>query len=182
MYLYTLKFQSTLPRRERLCRRSVCWQFTEFQSTLPRRERHRTQVVFGDVAKISIHAPAKGATSAFSCYNKAKSYFNPRSREGSDSPKAVHVSVPPQFQSTLPRRERRHAAPPNLLPKQFQSTLPRRERLSQANTKRIIHNISIHAPAKGATAPVAAEKLRYNISIHAPAKGATYSLNSDTPR
>ena len=57
----------------------------EFQSTLPRRER-----LFGfnrtlDRPRISIHAPAKGATSFRIRIAIFRDYFNPRSREGSDS-------------------------------------------------------------------------------------------------
>ena len=37
--------------------------------------------------KISIHAPAKGATNALPEADVIESYFNPRSREGSDSAK-----------------------------------------------------------------------------------------------
>ena len=81
-----LKFQSTLPRRERL-RRSVCDDLWHgFQSTLPRRERrHEWRTVLRDEyfnprsregsdkesgqrvhkGTISIHAPAKGATAIF---------------------------------------------------------------------------------------------------------------------
>ena len=51
---------------------------------------------------ISIHAPVKGATSMAQRMTGVSSYFNPRSREGSD----VHVQGPVRrcvlFQSTLP--------------------------------------------------------------------------------
>ena len=123
-------FQSTLPRRER----HLCWQWYDdplrFQSTLPRRERRPSSLLPPVLQLISIHAPAKGATTGL-----------------------VSLGVIPKFQSTLPRRERRriifmqsrkrsisiHApakgatlhsdlSPPGC--SRFQSTLPRRERLS----------------------------------------------------
>ena len=78
------KFQSTLPRRERPSGLSCTMSMSLFQSTLPRRERLEAQKAIDDTAKISIHAPAKGATS--------------RQRT---------VNGTPRFQSTLPRRERR---------------------------------------------------------------------------
>ena len=79
---------------------------------------------------------------------------------------------------------------------QFQSTLPRRERRILRRLIRNVVEISIHAPAKGATLSLsiissgsrsfqstlprrerrgvsAAELRKYIISIHAPAKGAT---------
>ena len=65
--------------------------------------------------KISIHAPAKGATGL----------------AGVRYPQSV-------FQSTLPRRERRGAEHENRSDYKFQSTLPRRERPPQP------FNIEIH--------------------------------------
>ena len=78
--------------------------------------------------KISIHAPAKGATiSKFTrqvihidfnprsregsdnlslLTDLVQQYFNPRSREGSDTYTLDIAPVPLGFQSTLPRRER----------------------------------------------------------------------------
>ena len=83
----------------------------------------------GPTFTISIHAPAKGATAS-------------RMREGRDK----H-----EFQSTLPRRERRKVC----------------KRLHCGAV------ISIHAPAKGATESNTTVHLIITISIHAPAKGAT---------
>ena len=61
-------FQSTLPRRERPCSRQSCRWCWSFQSTLPRRERlDRHQRCRG--LRISIHAPAKGATRVPSIQN-----------------------------------------------------------------------------------------------------------------
>ena len=100
---------------------------------------------------ISIHAPAKGATSG-------KNY-------------SARIW---KFQSTLPRRERQvrsqqystektisiHApakgatslhSPRSPLYAEFQSTLPRRERHVTGFPRLFAIDISIHAPAKGAT-------------------------------
>ena len=77
-----------------------------FQSTLPRRERLHSR---------SIHL--------------CLLYFNPRSREGSDS-----SALDPQDTLLL-----------------FQSTLPRRERRILYKFRLQRDQISIHAPAKGAT-------------------------------
>ena len=101
--------------------------------------------------KISIHAPAKGATKTRQQLIRLKSDFNPRSREGSDDGGFISMRIMCKFQSTLPRRERRkmyyapyrsfeisiHApakgatftqASLPVISSQFQSTLPRRER------------------------------------------------------
>ena len=78
---------------------------------------------------ISIHAPAEGATTPDLCSEDCFSDFNPRSRGGSDliqqnKTRALMISIhapaegatgaiykkfadDPEFQSTLPRRERR---------------------------------------------------------------------------
>ena len=121
-----------------------------FQSTLPRGER-RGEDVLAPCVRVSIHAPARGATSKLSPFRRGLEVsihapargatlrqgatqrgksFNPRSREGSDSSRSSSPSVT-RFQSTLPRGERHplSAAPP-LYPL-FQSTLPRGERLAQ---------------------------------------------------
>ena len=56
------EFQSTLPRRERQEIRLLGIVPGQFQSTLPRRERQHVKDKHIEGAKISIHAPAKGAT------------------------------------------------------------------------------------------------------------------------
>ena len=55
-----------------------------FQSTLPRRERQHPPFCKSKRGSISIHAPAKGATIFKIIKNTDCFYFNPRSREGSD--------------------------------------------------------------------------------------------------
>ena len=56
----------------------------EFQSTLPRGERRVFLCHVTDNRSISIHAPASGATKQAAAPFRNCSYFNPRSREGSD--------------------------------------------------------------------------------------------------
>ena len=59
------KFQSTLPRRERPAHRpdmTLREPWGKFQSTLPRRERPYKTKGFSRQQRVSIHAPAKGAT------------------------------------------------------------------------------------------------------------------------
>ena len=76
---------------------------------------------------ISIHAPARGATTAFFAL--------------------VKLGL---FQSTLPRRERHNEHKVGDIWFEFQSTLPRRER-RDGLVSSLPALISIHAPAKGAT-------------------------------
>ena len=120
------KFQSTLPRRERLC----------IPQTLPRCGYFNPRSREGsDFFPVLSHVWIVN--------------FNPRSREGSDSPWIKHTDVPDisihapakgatirtllfhclcEFQSTLPRRERPISKPSTTNTAKFQSTLPRRER------------------------------------------------------
>ena len=123
----------------------------KFQSTLPRRERHWQLHPSHFYVVISIHAPAKGATLFVALFLGSLLDFNPRSREGSDGFTINHTSPVFKFQSTLPRRERRRRSKKTMnvmkdfnprsregsdqdqisypvSNKKFQSTLPRRER------------------------------------------------------
>ena len=78
-------------------------------------------------------------------------YFNPRSREGSDSPISIMPVEISKFQSTLPRGERRSFGRSFSFCIRFQSTLPRGERQHIRVHDISFLSISIHAPARGAT-------------------------------
>ena len=60
--LRILAFQSTLPRGERPVFLPADFAHVRFQSTLPRGERHRLTIIQHTPFRISIHAPARGAT------------------------------------------------------------------------------------------------------------------------
>ena len=125
-------------------------------------------------SRISIHAPAKGATrQSARCLDISNDFnprsregsdgyhrfpgrhadhFNPRSREGSDRIGIAYAFFPAYFN---PRSREGSDGLFVSLPdtfSQFQSTLPRRERLEREKNKVKDNEISIHAPAKGATA------------------------------
>ena len=75
-----------------------------FQSTLPRGVRPIQRLDGGQHSRVSIHAPARGATSVrASAMPRACASFNPRTREGCDSPAAISLSAMVAFQSTHPR-------------------------------------------------------------------------------
>ena len=99
-----------------------------FQSTLPRRERRFTSITIIFPLSISIHAPAKGATKLAIFFNQYTIYFNPRSREGSDSK---------YFKDNIFGKISIHA--------------PAKGATSQTGLSKTQIIISIHAPAKGAT-------------------------------
>ena len=79
------KFQSTLPRRERPSILATHAKMADFNprsregSDAQKVTRHRRKIL------ISIHAPAKGATTIACTPVSVRLHFNPRSREGSDS-------------------------------------------------------------------------------------------------
>ncbi len=101
------------------------------------------------------------------------SYFNPRSRKGSDEEDADENQKKDQFQSTLPQGERPSVVPTFSRSLPFQSTLPQGER----------HIKSALASFKAvfqSTLPQGERQYEFGIgdpgdliSIHAPARGAT---------
>ena len=122
----------------------------EFQSTLPRGERRVFLCHVTDNRSISIHAPARGATKQAAAPFRNCSYFNPRSREGSDGNDGTNGKDGKDFN-------------------------PRSREWSDARGRGggAAEGISIHAPASGATGDEYLELLPESISIHAPASGAT---------
>ena len=122
-----------------------------FQSTHPRGVRPGGVPPRGSLQKVSIHAPAWGATHALVM--------------------AMRAMV--AFQSTHPRgvRQLSRQDPANTNP--FQSTHPRGVRRYRWCFWPIKMAVSIHAPAWGATEPSPLTHLREVVSIHAPAWGAT---------
>ena len=164
------KFQSTLPRGERLPTQLHRTQHDRFQSTLPRGER-----------------PSRLLVTAI------EQNFNPRSREGSD-PRYVDVIVDRWISIHAPARGATHLPKTLFRFGAFQSTLPRGERHGQRRWAAACKNfnprsregsdsdgelvdllkeISIHAPARGATHVATNLTNGAKISIHAPARGAT---------
>jgi len=124
-------FQSTRPRRARREHRSRFGVDIMFQSTRPRRARRTYQPSARPFPLVSIYAPAKGATTALRISPRRTVCFNLRAREGRDAwegglkngTATVSIHAPAKgatalamasathlfpFQSTRPRRARRH--------------------------------------------------------------------------
>ena len=167
------EFQSTLPRGERPMGGFKFLGNNGFQSTLPRVERQRLFL-----------------------YLDIPGNFNPRSREWSDPLKVAPLQVMP-ISIHAPASGATDIIGRDVRTVQFQSTLPRVERRCGMGRGRCKGAISIHAPASGATTadhrviwsskdfnPRSREWSDYgrqiaeqvlDISIHAPASGATPS-------
>ena len=175
----------------------------EFQSTLPRGERLDKRSYKKEFQHISIHAPTRGATLRRREQTKQIRDFNPRSHEGSDTIAGTATTSRIRFQSTLPRGER--PAELRNSPVHLRNFNPRSHEGSDIE---FIYGflrpeISIHAPTRGATSglklfsyvqcnfnPRSHEGsdalLRMNdndimISIHAPTRGATRGSNPGHP-
>ena len=146
----TRKFQSTLPREERLGSLALMRELGLFQSTLPREERPFTVLSLW-IEGISIHAPTRGATQTKVVIPPNKRHFNPRSHERSDHYWLWYLI------SQLYFNPRSH------------------ERSDIANKLNCLacQIISIHAPTRGATPAIRVNMLLSSISIHAPTRGAT---------
>ena len=150
MSAHIVPFQSTLPRGER---RVVYIALKVVQNFNPRsREGSDDQLAktIDDANKISIHAPARGATGLF-----------------------LHSTWRSGFQSTLPRGERRKSDIVSGAVYAISIHAPARGATGDAVRKQIQATISIHAPARGATKKQGGNRPEYSISIHAPARGAT---------
>ncbi len=100
---------------------------------------------------VSIHAPARGATHPCGGHLRRSCGFNPRPREGGDEipPPCTPCSL--GFQSTPPRGGRRSPDAQTLIGSGFQSTPPRGGRPNTPFELQGILDVSIHAPARGAT-------------------------------
>ena len=196
--LYVKGFQSALPRGERLPLTRGMLQVHDFNP----RSREGSDTIWSDIVSrtgISIRAPARGATLHFLRHFRCHVNFNPRSREGSDS-----INFANCFCDTIsiraPARGATFNSPVNDPVLQFQSALPRGERRSGAIRLNNFFIISIRAPARGATQyqgganawiefqsalprgerPDISSEIHkaFLISIRAPARGATESANT----
>ena len=171
-FLGFVAFQFTRPQGARLAMTAIFVIGRLFQFTRPQGARHLFPIGSGTLCRVSIHAPARGATILNRNFLK-NSMFQFTRPQGA-RPRAVLVySVGKKFQFTRPQGARqciaRRCAPPK--------------------------KVSIHAPARGATDPPVrrlAFLQRFNsrarkgrdttdgpvavpgpVSIHAPARGAT---------
>ena len=129
-----IPFQSTLPREERhllpvFCRpeylyfnprsheRSDRVQYLTSQAHqfisihAPTRGATLAWLYAWNLPSISIHAPTRGATDIKNFIAKINYHFNPRSHERSDINSLIDYLPVHEFQSTLPREERRFMCP-----------------------------------------------------------------------
>ena len=92
-------------------------------------------------SRVSIHAPARGAT-RWTCQRRSRTRFNPRAPRGGRPRGRCHARPSAMFQSTRPRGARRA----DDCRRSFQSTPPRGGRPSAEPSS---GRVSIHAPRAG---------------------------------
>ncbi len=166
-----------------------------FQSTPPRGGRHGTANEVGRHQRVSIHAPARGATTSMVRWPMASMFqstpprggrralsiqpcksptcFNPRPRAGGDRRMSRDRAMSPRF-NPRPRAGGDFRQPFFYVERRlFQSTPPRGGRPVQLACARAGLTVSIHAPARGATSGRRSVSGWCAVSIHAPARGAT---------
>ena len=144
-------FQSTRPHGARLSRALPRCNRPHSFNPRARTGRDADPNHAGTGGMVSIHAPARGATTE-------------RTTPMND------IDV---FQSTRPHGARRTTVPRPGRRSMFQSTRPHGARRSVRQARSAHWSVSIHAPARGATSlprSILAQRL---VSIHAPARGAT---------
>ena len=95
VYVWNTQFQSTRPRGARQSRSVITGESDLFQSTRPRGARRKLMLRIMLENKVSIHAPARGATSADDSDRPASRSFNPRARAGRDVARcSAHSPLP----------------------------------------------------------------------------------------
>ncbi len=166
-------FQSTHPRGVRREDNLAGLTCNLFQSTHPRGVRLARRSKDAYYFRVSIHAPAGGATFILAASPATTIEFQ------STHPRGVRRNVcrlyPPvrMFQSTHPRGVRLQQGQDQILSYMFQSTHPRGVRLGPFVRSLSSTVVSIHAPAGGATEIGTGFIAIFVVSIHAPAGGAT---------
>jgi len=131
-----------------------------FQSTRPHGAR-RIAIVALLLRYVSIHAPARGATSA--AYNHLTLYaFQSTRPHGARHPR-FHHTIPPLGRFNPRARTGRDVKRdrPHFEAGAFQSTRPHGARQGRGGEGQGHHRVSIHAPARGATGPMEPNRVRF---------------------
>ena len=165
-------FPDMLPRRER--RKPSLMYFIPIADFNPRSREGSDQwlpILFVH-SKISIHAPARGATVVSILTCPSNSYFNPRSREGSD----IYIDATGIVATISIHAPARGATVVSILTCPSNSYFNPRSREGSDVCFRVYERLSIYfnPRSREGSDNVYYEYSKYRgISIHAPARGAT---------
>ena len=127
---------------------------------------------------VSIRAPARGATLGVARRSAQRQCFNPRSRAGGDIG-GGDVRDPEDVSIRAPARGATAVIASSKAPGAFQSALPRGERRGAVADALDPFGVSIRAPARGATRGGERTQRAIFVSIRAPARGATPPILHD---
>ena len=167
-------FQSTLPREERPDLPALRSQI-KISIHAPTRGATVTGVMFSAIQTISIHAPTRGAT-----ISPRSRLMTTIISIHAPTRGATHQFPRHTFMLSIsihaPTRGATYQAGAMGGNYQFQSTLPREERRHIQTHPQQLTQISIHAPTRGATTKTGNNISHLTISIHAPTRGATWLI------
>ena len=171
-------FQSTRPRGARL--RLAKTDFTRLRVSIHAPAWGATRVFAQDAdgLHVSIHAPAWGATLLLTDMLELPLFQSTRPR-GARRYHSLKINEYARFQSTRPRGARQGQKITKCRLLQFQSTRPRGARQFRPDALSLSLAVSIHAPAWGATKTEQSNAEFSYVSIHAPAWGATRRLRKE---
>ena len=144
-------FQSTRPRGARPFRRPSSCSWVLFQSTRPRGARRPCTCWRLHWPRVSIHAPARGATGNQGFRKLFIQVFQSTRPRGARPSLWATSCSRCGFQSTRPRGARQPGYQKHAHGEQFQSTRPRGARPARRDYQPAHRQVSIHAPARGAT-------------------------------
>ena len=171
-------FQSTPPRGRRPSKSLRLCTLNSFQSTPPRGRRQQVRGLHRDRNQFQ-STPPRGRRLVRRAELERVQCFNPRLREGGDSPSGYFYIVSYGFNPRL-----REGGDIDGVLSECRASVSihasAREATSQNLTDQRIRNVSIHASAREATRNWLLEPLLGRVSIHASAREAT--LTSTAPR
>ena len=125
--------------------------------------------------RVSIHAPARGATVAEFAL-AIVSLFQSTRPQGARLLDEMDIAIEQLFQSTRPQGARRSESPSSPAPTRFNPRARKGRDHVWRHDKHGRPRVSIHAPARGATLLLDVRGRLAFVSIHAPARGATAAI------
>ena len=169
-----LKFQSTRPRGARPAILDIARPAARVSIHAPARGATRDHHRPRRHRRVSIHAPARGATGCEIRMPAPRRGFNPRAREGRDLFRAGVQLLRGAVSIHAPARGATVVASPTV-PEMavFQSTRPRGARLGGAVVGQLVARFQSTRPRGARQGPDPPGDQHPAVSIHAPARGAT---------
>ena len=174
------RFQSALPRGERPLKSVTSCAIHKFQSALPRGERRLNFFIVYILFRISIRAPTRGATGIGTGTASGSPNFNPRSHEGSDLVQSRFLLLC-IISIRAPTRGATTTIPTIPFSTAFQSALPRGERRLKDKNGKLVWEFQSALPRGERRVHHITPIPSLSISIRAPTRGATCARSRAAP-